>query len=235
MLIAANLAALFWLGAEAWSWYRGLLPEGALTAATSGRAVTFLGDSIAAGSAFPPGTTTYPELAGRRLRLPVHNVNVSGITLQDALEQEVHRIPRDTGSVVIYLGTNDLWPPSGPHPSGPVHVLQMRASYLVMLHVLKERGFRIYVVLLRDLSKMPGLAHNPGLRAEVSRWTNSWDDWAARQGVTPIDLRCFPDVNDPKNYFPDEIHPNLEGNRLLAGHVAQGILEGGVTCAEASR
>ena len=70
--------------------------------------MTFLGDSIAVGSAFPPGTASYPELTGRRLGLPVHNVGVSGITLQDALEQEVHRIPRDTDSVVIYLGMNDL-------------------------------------------------------------------------------------------------------------------------------
>ena len=106
----------------------------------------------------------------------------------------------------------------------------MRFAFVSIVNAMNRKGIVTYAVLLRDLSKMPRFSSPQGLAQRIAAWTDAWDGWAATRGAIPIDLRCFPDVDDVANYLGDQLHPNVAGTRLLAKHVAFGIAHRGVTC-----
>jgi lysophospholipase L1-like esterase len=205
---------------------RSLLPAGPANLAGA-PTVAFIGDSLTAGNI--SGPPAYPEIAAALLGAQPQNLGVPGITTIAALFSELHKVRKGTRIAVIYLGTNDLIqePELGAPPYQ--HAL-MKASYLFMIWALEREGIAVYTVLLRDISRMPGIGRDPIVARYVVAWTDAWDGWAARQGAIPIDLRCFPDVDEVRNYERDQLHPNVKGNRLLAEHVVQGIKNGGVAC-----
>lgn len=212
---------------------RGVLPAPSSRVArgeTASPAIAFLGDSLSVGWNLPPGSQTYPETVGAELSARVYNFGIPGITMFDAMLRELRQVPPETTVAVIYLGTNDLIQDVVEHraPVGSRQV--MRLSFLTVVAALKQNGITPYVVLLRDLGNMPRFATSRKLAQEATSWTHSWDEWAAKHGAIAIDLRCFPDVDDVRNYQSDQLHPTAHGTRLLAEHVAFGIKHNGVAC-----
>jgi lysophospholipase L1-like esterase len=224
---ARRLGIIAIAGAVIFLCYRSVLPPPAVKNQPGAAVYTFLGDSLTQGNAIPP--PAYPEIAGRILGGKANNLGITGLTTLQILLAELHAVPPDTQTAVIYAGTNDLTHELVYRFALPHWVTQ--TAYRFMIDALQRNGVKTYTVLLRDLARMPGYDRDPQKAAEITAWTNSWDSWIARQGGLPIDLRCFADMNDPANYRPDGLHPNARGTRLLAEHVAQGIKNGGVTCA----
>jgi lysophospholipase L1-like esterase len=223
-------AALLTAGA---GYFRSLPPpphKPIAAAGASSPAIAFIGDSLSIGAYLPPGSPAYPELAGAALHGRVHNLGVAGITTWEAMRRELRLVPPETTIAVIYLGTNDLMQGPIEHSARLGSGALMHAAFLTMVTALKHNGVATYVVLLRDLGKMPRFASDRALAQRIGAWTESWDRWAATRGAIPIDLRCFSDVDDVRNYQSDQVHPTARGTQLLAEHVAYGVAHRGVTC-----
>jgi lysophospholipase L1-like esterase len=192
--------------------------------------ITFIGDSLTEGSELPPGAKAYPELVAAQLGVLHHNLGIRGLTTREALVQELHLVPPETSTAVIYLGTNDLWRQLVKR-RGPGDQRVPRLAFSIMDWALRRNGVTVYAVLLRDMSLMPRFAANPSVVEPMHDWIDSWDRWLLEQPVIPIDLRCVPGINDPQEYIADQVHPNVAGNRRLAKAVLDGIRRHGLRCA----
>ncbi len=186
--------------------------------------VACVGDSITYGAGLAdPSKTSYPADLGARLGAgyDVRNFGVSGATLLRRGEKpwwssDAYRAAADfaPGVVVIMLGTNDS------KPQNWVHRADFERDYeaLIAHFAALPSHPRIYAVL-----PVPAYGSSWGVDEAVISGAiiPAVRAAAAAQGARLIDMHTA--LSGHPEMFPDTIHPNEAGARLIASAVAAAL------------
>ena len=184
-----------------------LISRGA-RAATGGKIVTMLGDSITAGYglAQKDALPAQLELALRRLGEGVHvrGAGVSGDTTADGLARVDFSVGPDTALCLVALGGNDLL--QGADPA------QTKSNLIAILARLKARHIK---------AALAGMRAPAQIGASFARDFNAAFPAAAQAGHAPLYPFLLDGVaGDPVLLQGDHIHPNPAGVKIIAARLA---------------
>ena len=183
--------------------------------------VACVGDSITYGSGIRlRSLRSYPARLDRMLgnEYEVRNFGVSGATMLKKGDVPYWQVPPFQASqdyqpdiVVIKLGTNDT------KPENWVYAGEYLDDYREMISVYLEldSGPMIYIC-----TPVPAFEEKWGINPEVieKELFPALTDLSEDEGVVLIDL--YHPFLDKARHFPDKIHPNARGARLIAKEVA---------------
>lgn len=194
------------------------------------RRIACIGDSITFGAGVAQTrkehawTFVWNRLLGDGFQ--VLNYGVSGATLQKEGDFPYHkvgflkRLPKARPElIVLMLGTNDAKPYNW-------NEKRFIREYEVLLKDLMEAGWPHRLVLMAPPEAFPeettgivGYDIDPGpIEGSIRQAVFSMGD---RYGLQVIDLYAL--TKDHTEYFDDGVHPNIEGNRVIAEHLEKEI------------
>jgi lysophospholipase L1-like esterase len=197
--------------------------ETVATSASGAPIVVSLGDSIAYGFGVPSrATQSYAALYAASIGGTLVNLGERGTICQDVIDHQVARLPSSAAIVILNCGTNDVGgfdfaPPDNVTPAAAASPAELEASQksftrLVKLLRAKAPGATIYLVNLRHWQRIRGPEPT-----QVARNVDVWNAMLAATGLRVIDLAGDVRMYDPANFLSDEIHPNVAGNKIIAG------------------
>jgi acyl-CoA thioesterase-1 len=187
--------------------------------------VACVGDSITFGAGIKDRKNdNYPVVLGRSLgeMFEVRNFGVSGATLLKAGDFSYWKTPAfkaatsfDPHVVVIKLGTNDT------KPQNWKHAVQYAADYEAMIAHFAALPAKPKIWLC---SPAPVYQTRWGIseKSVVEGVIPKVQALARRKGLPVIDLYAV--LSDKPEMFPDKIHPNAAGAKLMAEAVEAAIL-----------
>jgi len=169
-----------------------------------------IGDSITFGYGLgAPGRDAFPYLVAQRLGVPVLDLGIPGVDSRGALEFEAPRVPRSATIITIFVGTND----ADRIRRGTFTDAQFRSTYQKLIVAAHAAAPSAQIYLLTPSTAM---AEGWGVTDFIRSQANA----SARL----IDLDRDRRLHLRANYQPDFIHPNIAGQRRIAGDVI-GALE----------
>src|SRR5215203_2611109 len=164
-----------------------------------GRTIVCLGDSITAGVGSGPGEA-YPELLAARLGTEVVNAGVSGETAAEGLARVDQVLAEDPWLVVVELGGNDLLRRVPPE--------QTEQSLRAILDRLVAA--RVVPVLVELDAPFGG------------RYLEIYERLGDEYGI-PVVEDAIGEILRDRELKSDSIHPNAEGQKVLAEAIAEEI------------
>jgi len=164
-----------------------------------GRTIVCLGDSITAGVGAGPGEA-YPELLAARLGTAVINAGVSGETADQGLARVDAVLAEDPWLVVVELGGNDILRQVPPEQTE-------RSLRGILDRLLAAR----VVPLLIEIDAPFG-----------GRYRDIYERLGDEYHVPVVDDAVGEILRD-RTLKSDEIHPNAQGQKVLADAVAEEI------------
>jgi acyl-CoA thioesterase I len=187
--------------------------------------VACVGDSITYGAGLPDrDTQSYPAVLGKLLgsRYEVRNFGVSGATLLKQGDKPYWTQPEFEAVaafgpqvVIIKLGTNDS------KPQNWAHQAEFEADYEALLDHFARLSSRprVWICLPVPVYETrwgisDGVVHDeviPRIRKA-----------AHHRGVPIIDL--YETLSERPQFFPDKVHPNADGARLMAQTVHDALV-----------
>lgn len=199
ILGAGALLAISWT-AMAWNWDRASHTSRRPLFQTD-RPIAIIGDSLAAGG--------YSKVLAKRLRAPVADLALGGITTTQGLERFPELLSTKPQAVVIELGGHDYLKGRS--------LLETRKNLEEMIHRCREAGAEVF------LFEVPrGFITDPyaGLERNLAR---EYDLELISDGAIR-DLVLFSPFIPLSHWFGpslsyDGLHPNEAGNVFLAGRV----------------
>ncbi|HEX6902041.1 MAG TPA: arylesterase [Thermoanaerobaculia bacterium] len=164
-----------------------------------GRTIVVLGDSIAAGVGSGPGQA-YPELLAARLGTEVINAGVSGNTTADGLARMDKVLDEDPWMVIVELGGNDLLRRVPPEQT--------------------ERNLRGIIDRVISARAVPILVEMdaPFGGDYLAIYERLGDEY----GI-PVIEETLGEILRDRDLKSDTIHPNAEGQKVLAEAIAEEI------------
>ncbi len=164
-----------------------------------GRTIVVLGDSIAAGVGSGPGQA-YPELLAARLGTEVVNAGVSGNTTADGLARIDEVLDEDPWMVIVELGGNDVLrrvPPEQTEQNLRGIIDRVISARAVPVLVEMDAPFGgDYLVIYERLGDEYGI---------------------------PVIEETLGEILRDRALKSDTIHPNAEGQKVLAEAIAEEI------------
>ena len=186
-----------------------------------------VGDSITRGAGVKDRKTdSYPAqlstILGKDWNVKLYNAGVNGATMLKKGNNPFwntglikNKKPSNVDIFLIMLGTNDSKPENWKHKD------EFASDYEEMIKVLHEisKKAKIYAVL-----PPPAFPGQWGIRDKVIKdeIIPLIQEVAKKTGVEVID--AYTPLSGKPNLFPDTVHPNAEGARLLAETVANALL-----------
>lgn len=164
-----------------------------------GTTIVVLGDSIAAGVGSGPGQA-YPELLAARFGTEVINAGVSGNTSADGLARIDKVLAENPWMVIIELGGNDLLRRVPPEETE-------RNLRGIIDRVLSARAVPVLVEL--------DAPFGGDYLAIYKRLGEEYD--------IPVVEETLGEILSDRNLKADTIHPNAEGQKILAEAIAEEI------------
>ncbi|HYG24991.1 MAG TPA: GDSL-type esterase/lipase family protein [Verrucomicrobiae bacterium] len=192
---------------------------------TNATRVACIGDSITFGVGVKDlKADAYPAQLARMLgdRWEVKNYGVSGATMMNKGDRPYQQraeykaaLASKPDVVVIALGTNDSKPQN--FEKNPDDFLP---SYRAMVNSFRETNPRIKVFVCLPV---PAFPENGGIRDSVisGKIIPEIQRLAQEENLFVIDLHSALDAKS--EHFPDKVHPNKEGARLIAKAVAAAV------------
>ena len=174
--------------------------------ASPAKTILVLGDSLSQGFGLTP-SEAYPILLAKKLRaaglnFQVTNASAAGGTTEGGLERLPAHLKRKIDIFIVELGINDAF------RGVPVDQIQNNLQQLV--DKVKARNPRVRVVIAG--MQLPNNAADD----YVSAFGKMFTDLAAknRSALVPYLLQSV--AGDPSMNLSDGIHPNADGQKILA-------------------
>ena len=186
--------------------------------------IACVGDSITYGySISNRNRNSYPAQLGEMLgnQWSVRNFGVSGATLLQKGDNPyiktlgfnlAHEFKPNI--VVILLGTNDSKPENWKYKSHYIN------DYITLINNFKKIGSNpnIWICYPAPVYSKPGSTSDRIIRNELIPMINKI---ASQTNVKTIDL--YTPLSNKQNLFPDSVHPNAEGFKIIAKEVLNSI------------
>jgi lysophospholipase L1-like esterase len=164
-----------------------------------------IGDSITFGYGLhAPGRDAFPYLVAQRLGVRVLDLGIPGVDARGALAFETPRVPRSATLITIFVGTND----ADRIRRGTFTDAQFRRTYRSLIDRAHAAAPFAHIYLLTPSTMI------------ANRWgVTDFIRSQANAGARLIDLDRDRRLHLRANYQPDFIHPNVAGQRRIAGDV----------------
>jgi len=174
--------------------------------ASPAKTILVLGDSLSQGFGLTP-SEAYPILLAKKLRaaglnFQVTNASAAGGTTEGGLERLPAHLKRKIDIFIVELGINDAF------QGVPVDQIQNNLQQLV--DKVKARNPRVRVVIAG--MQLPNNAADD----YVSAFGKMFADLAAKNGAALIPYLLQSVAGDPSMNLSDGIHPNADGQKILA-------------------
>lgn len=201
--------------------------------------IAFLGDSITAGV---NGATPYPYLVKEILGLKeVYNFGQGGSTIatingSKAMTERVNEIPTDADIIIVMGGTNDNFYQPAYQFGFMTWETKGEGTFCGELQLLMKKfkwsypNAKVLFLTPPSNSKIDQMrAENPALQDQAV-YTEAINYIGNEQGFEVIDLFNLNFLNSHDatvraTWMNDEVHPNSEGNKILAQRVAAEIIK----------
>jgi acyl-CoA thioesterase-1 len=175
-------------------------------AARPTKTILVLGDSLSQGFGLTP-SEAYPMLLARKLRtaglnFQVTNASAAGGTTEGGLERLPAHLKRKIDIFILELGINDAF--------RGVPVDQIQNNLQRIIEKVKARNPNARVVIMG--MQLPNYAADD----YVFAFGKMFADLAARNGAELVPYLLDHVAGDPSLNLPDGIHPNAEGQKVLA-------------------
>jgi acyl-CoA thioesterase-1 len=182
--------------------------------ASPAKTILVLGDSLSQGFGLTP-SEAYPILLAKKLRaaglnFQVTNASAAGGTTEGGLERLPAHLKRKIDIFIVELGINDAF------RGVPVDQIQNNLQQIV--DKVKARNPRVRVVIAG--MQLP----NHVAEDYVSAFGKMFADLAAKNGAALVPYLLQSVAGDPSMNLSDGIHPNADGQKILADTVWQ-VLE----------
>lgn len=176
--------------------------------AAPARVLTILGDSVTAGLGLAAADALparlQAALAARGAAWTVRGSGVSGDTTADGLARLDFSVRPDTAACLVALGGNDLL--QGGDPGA------VRANLTAIARLLRGRGILVVIA---------GVLAPARIGADYARAFDAAFPAAARASGAGLYPDLFAGVGrDPRLLQADGVHPNAQGVRIIADHLA---------------
>jgi len=173
------------------------------------KTILVLGDSLSGGFGLKP-SEAYPALLANRLRsaglnFELTNASQTGGTTEGGLERLPAHLKHKIDIFILELGINDAF--------RGVPVDQIQNNLKQMIDKVKARNPNVRVVIAG--MQLPNYAADD----YVSAFGKMFGDLAAKRGGALVPYLLDGVAGDPSLNLPDGIHPNADGQRILAENV----------------
>jgi acyl-CoA thioesterase I len=170
------------------------------------KTILVLGDSLSQGFGLTPGEA-YPMLLAKKLRaaglnFQVTNASAAGGTTEGGLERLPAHLKRKIDIFIVELGINDAF--------RGVPVDQIQNNLQQIIDKVKGRNPRARVVIAG--MQLPNYATDD----YVSAFGKMFADLAAKNGAALVPYLLQSVAGDPSMNLSDGIHPNADGQKILA-------------------
>jgi acyl-CoA thioesterase-1 len=170
------------------------------------KTILVLGDSLSQGFGLTP-SEAYPILLAKKLRgaglnFQVTNASAAGGTTEGGLERLPAHLKRNIDIFIVELGINDAF--------RGVPVDQIQNNLQQIIDKVKTRNPRVRVVIAG--MQLPNYAADD----YVSAFAKMFADLAAKNGAALVPYLLQSVAGDPSMNLSDGIHPNADGQKILA-------------------
>jgi len=170
------------------------------------KTILVLGDSLSQGFGLTP-SEAYPTLLAKKLRasglnFQVTNASAAGGTTKGGLERLPAHLKRKIDIFIVELGINDAF--------RGVPVDQIQNNLQQIIDKVKGRNPRARVVIAG--MQLPNYATGD----YVSAFGKMFADLAAKNGAALVPYLLQSVAGDPSMNLSDGIHPNADGQKILA-------------------
>jgi lysophospholipase L1-like esterase len=187
--------------------------------------VIALGDSLASGYGLPsPSTQSYAAVFARHTGSALANLALAGSQCGDVVNNQIPKMPAGASIVILNCGANDVGgfgydsqgKPDGAKHTAPANDAELAAAErdfarALMLIRAKEPDAMICLVNLRHWQRMTG-PESPQFAKDV----NAWNAMLRASGLRVADISRDPRMYERTFILPDVLHPNVEGNQVIA-------------------
>jgi acyl-CoA thioesterase-1 len=180
-----------------------------LARADTPKTILVFGDSLSDGFMLKR-SEAYPALLAKKLRaaglnFQVINASASGGTTDGGLERLPPHLKRRIDILILELGINDAF--------RGLSIDQIQNNLQQIIDRVKVRNPKVRVVIAG--MQLPGYAADD----YVSAFGKMFGDLAARNGAAVVPYLLARVAGNPSLNLVDGIHPNAEGQRILADNV----------------
>jgi len=171
------------------------------------RTVVTFGDSITSDYNYP-GTPPWPEiLQAMRPEWTIINRAAGSERIATTRAKASRSITEDTDVAVVMIGTvNAIFGDTGSYSSDLAEIIRIG----------KARGAKVVVCTIPPVS-----GSRIGLASTVDRINGLIRDTVSAEGATLVNI--FGELNGSPERFPDGLHPDLDGQRIIATAVKEKI------------
>jgi lysophospholipase L1-like esterase len=187
--------------------------------------VIAVGDSLASGYGLPsPSTQSYAAVFAQRTGSALADLAIPGSQCGDVVNNQIPKMPRGASIVILNCGANDIGgfgytsagKPDGTKHTAPANDTEFAAAArdftrALMLIRAKEPDALICLVDLRHWQRMTG-PESPQFAKDV----NAWNAMLRATGLRVVDISSDPRMYERAFILPDILHPNVEGNQVIA-------------------
>ena len=173
------------------------------------KAILVLGDSLSGGFGLKP-SEAYPALLASKLRaaglnFQLTNASQTGGTTEGGLERLPAHLKRRIDIFILELGINDAF--------RGVPVDQIQNNLQQIIDKVKARNPSVHVLIAG--MQLPNFAADD----YVSAFGKMFAELAAKNGGALVPFLLDGVAGDPSLNLPDGIHPNADGQKILAKNV----------------
>jgi acyl-CoA thioesterase-1 len=174
--------------------------------ASSTKTILVLGDSLSQGFGLQP-SQAYPMLLSRKLRaagfnFQVTNASAAGGTTEGGLERLPAHLKRRVDIFIVELGINDAF--------RGLRVDQIQTNLQKIIDKVRGRNPRVRVVIAG--MQLPNYTAGD----YVSAFGKMFSDLAAKNDAALVPYLLQNVAGDPSLNLSDGIHPNADGQKILA-------------------
>ncbi len=204
----------------------------------AGKKITFLGDSITAGTVLSDKNEKYSTVLASELNAVEYNMGVSGTTLCTGVSTrnsrlgDISKIPLDSDYVIIMLGTNDFdfarsnadYAPLGEDGSTDTSTVHGAAEQMCkqLAEMFADNKYHVFIVTppARKDDLTSNTAGNNGYT--LREFCEVLIAKAQKYGLQYIDMNI--DAGLTADDMVDTVHPNVSGNAKMAAVLKEHLL-----------